>query len=173
MNGKGCRAGIQIEGASEQVDPKFLIAAIGTVGHLFPALAVAEALAPQRLLVVVGNGAEQVGEVFAGALMPGLALVGLYMAYLAVFGSVLSLSAYMYLLREVSASAVGTYAFVNPVIAVLLGWWLYQAASVYAPERWFDPFDPFSVMTCLAQWGIMLTIFVIFNKQIAGSLAPN
>lgn len=48
----------------------------------------------------------------------------LAVAYLAVFGSILSLSAYMYLLRQVSASAVGTYAFVNPVIAVLLGWWL-------------------------------------------------
>lgn len=46
------------------------------------------------------------------------------LAYLAVFGSIISLSAYMFLLREVSASAVGTYAFVNPVIAVLLGWWV-------------------------------------------------
>lgn len=46
----------------------------------------------------------------------------LAVAYLAVFGSILSLSAYMYLLREVRASAVGTYAFVNPVIAVFLGW---------------------------------------------------
>lgn len=44
--------------------------------------------------------------------------------YLAVFGSVISLSAYTYLLREVSASAVGTYAFINPVIAVALGWWI-------------------------------------------------
>jgi drug/metabolite transporter (DMT)-like permease len=49
---------------------------------------------------------------------------GLALGYLAVFGSIISLSAYMFLLREVSASAVGTYAFVNPVIAVLLGWWI-------------------------------------------------
>lgn len=48
----------------------------------------------------------------------------LALVYLSVFGSILSLSAYMFLLREVSASAVGTYAFVNPVIAVLLGWWI-------------------------------------------------
>mgnify|MGYP001827549035 CR=1 FL=1 len=49
---------------------------------------------------------------------------GMALGYLALFGSILSLSAYMYLLREVSASAVGTYAFVNPVIAVILGWWI-------------------------------------------------
>lgn len=48
----------------------------------------------------------------------------LALVYLALFGSIISLSAYMYLLREVPASAVGTYAFVNPVIAVLLGWWI-------------------------------------------------
>jgi drug/metabolite transporter (DMT)-like permease len=49
---------------------------------------------------------------------------GLAVSYLVIFGSVVSLSAYMYLLRQVSASAVGTYAFVNPVIAVFLGWWI-------------------------------------------------
>jgi drug/metabolite transporter (DMT)-like permease len=54
------------------------------------------------------------------------------LGYLAVFGSVIALSAYMYLLREVSASAVGTYAFVNPVIAVLLGWWI--AAEPLTPR---------------------------------------
>ena len=49
---------------------------------------------------------------------------GLAVGYLVIFGSIISLSAYMYLLRQVSASAVGTYAFVNPVIAVFLGWWI-------------------------------------------------
>lgn len=44
------------------------------------------------------------------------------MAYLATFGSVVALGAYQYLLRHVSAAAVGTYAFVNPLIAVVLGW---------------------------------------------------
>jgi drug/metabolite transporter (DMT)-like permease len=42
--------------------------------------------------------------------------------YLATFGSVIALNAYQYLLRHVSAVAVGTYAFVNPLIAVILGW---------------------------------------------------
>ena len=44
--------------------------------------------------------------------------------YLVVFGSVLGYSAYAYALRHASATIVGTYAYVNPVIAVLLGWLL-------------------------------------------------
>ena len=43
-------------------------------------------------------------------------------AYLVVFGSILGYSAYTYALRHTSATIVGTYAYVNPVIAVLLGW---------------------------------------------------
>jgi len=43
-------------------------------------------------------------------------------AYLVVFGSILGYSAYTYALRHASATLVGTYAYVNPVIAVLLGW---------------------------------------------------
>ncbi|HXN64837.1 MAG TPA: EamA family transporter [Candidatus Acidoferrales bacterium] len=46
----------------------------------------------------------------------------LAVAYLAVFGSIIGLSAYTYMLKNASASRVSTYAFVNPVIAVLLGW---------------------------------------------------
>jgi drug/metabolite transporter (DMT)-like permease len=45
-------------------------------------------------------------------------------AYLVIFGSVLGYSAYSYALRHASATIVGTYAYVNPVIAVLLGWLL-------------------------------------------------
>jgi len=44
------------------------------------------------------------------------------MLYLAVLGSIVALSAYVWLLRQVSAPAVATYAFVNPVVAVFLGW---------------------------------------------------
>lgn len=47
-------------------------------------------------------------------------------AYLVVFGSILGYSAYAYALRHASATIVGTYAYVNPVIAVLLGWLLLQ-----------------------------------------------
>lgn len=52
----------------------------------------------------------------------------------------------------------------------LLTWWFYLAATVFAPGEWFNPFNPFSIMTCLAQWGIMLVIFVLFNKRIGRAL---
>jgi drug/metabolite transporter (DMT)-like permease len=44
------------------------------------------------------------------------------LAYLATFGTVVALSAYVWLMRVTSAAAVSTYAFVNPVVAVALGW---------------------------------------------------
>jgi drug/metabolite transporter (DMT)-like permease len=45
----------------------------------------------------------------------------LSVAYLVVFGSLVGFSAYMWLLQRASPTAVGTYAYVNPAIAVLLG----------------------------------------------------
>ncbi|PST82423.1 EamA family transporter [Pedobacter yulinensis] len=45
----------------------------------------------------------------------------LAVAYLAVFGSVLAFSAFMWLLKVRSAAQVSTYAYVNPVVAILLG----------------------------------------------------
>lgn len=48
---------------------------------------------------------------------------GLAVLYLAVFGSVLGFSAYTYLLREVSPARVATYAYINPLVAVFLGWY--------------------------------------------------
>ena len=44
--------------------------------------------------------------------------------YLVVFGSLVGYSAYAYALKHAPATIVGTYAYVNPIIAVLLGWLL-------------------------------------------------
>ena len=41
--------------------------------------------------------------------------------YLIVFGSLIGFSTYMWLLKVASPAAVGTYAYVNPAVAVLLG----------------------------------------------------
>jgi drug/metabolite transporter (DMT)-like permease len=43
-------------------------------------------------------------------------------AYLAIFGSLVSFSAFVWLMHHVSAASVSTYAYVNPLIAMLLGW---------------------------------------------------
>ena len=42
--------------------------------------------------------------------------------YLAVLGSGVGFSAYVYVLKHSAATRVATYAFVNPVVALFLGW---------------------------------------------------
>ncbi|HSC90686.1 MAG TPA: EamA family transporter [Gaiellaceae bacterium] len=68
-------------------------------------------------LLVAGALAGELGEVQAPSWRSALAL-----AYLVVFGSLLAFSAYVWLLRNARVSLVATYAYVNPVVAVLLGW---------------------------------------------------
>lgn len=46
----------------------------------------------------------------------------LSVVYLVIFGSVLGFTAYIWLLRVTTTSRASTYAYVNPVVAVLLGW---------------------------------------------------
>lgn len=42
--------------------------------------------------------------------------------YLVTFGSLVGFTAYVYLLRAVSPAKASTYAYVNPLVAVFLGW---------------------------------------------------
>ncbi len=44
--------------------------------------------------------------------------------YLVVFGSLIGFSAYRFLVERVSATLATTYAYVNPPIALFIGWWL-------------------------------------------------
>jgi drug/metabolite transporter (DMT)-like permease len=44
------------------------------------------------------------------------------LAYLIVAGSIIGFTAYVWLLHHESPTKVGTYAYVNPVVAVLLGY---------------------------------------------------
>lgn len=46
----------------------------------------------------------------------------LALAYLVFFGSIMAYSAFMYIIQYWPIARVSTYAYVNPVIAVLLGW---------------------------------------------------
>jgi len=48
----------------------------------------------------------------------------LALGYLSVFGSIVALSCYSWLLQVSTPARVATYAYVNPVIAVILGVWL-------------------------------------------------
>jgi drug/metabolite transporter (DMT)-like permease len=44
------------------------------------------------------------------------------LAYLAIFGSIIAYSAYVYALAHIRTTNMSLYAYVNPVVAVLLGW---------------------------------------------------
>jgi drug/metabolite transporter (DMT)-like permease len=56
-------------------------------------------------------------DLHAVSLRSALAVV-----YLVVFGSLVAFTAYIWLLRESTPARVSTYAYVNPLVAMLLGW---------------------------------------------------
>jgi drug/metabolite transporter (DMT)-like permease len=70
-------------------------------------------------MLVVGMAVGEVGDVHPSR-FSGDSLLAF--AYLVVIGSLLAFSAYTWLLRNAPVSLVATYAYVNPVIAVFLGW---------------------------------------------------
>jgi drug/metabolite transporter (DMT)-like permease len=56
--------------------------------------------------------------------MPHVAHVWWAWGYLVVFGSLIAFSAYRFVVERVSASLAATYAYVNPPVALFVGWWL-------------------------------------------------
>jgi drug/metabolite transporter (DMT)-like permease len=69
--------------------------------------------------------------------------------YLIFFGSALGFSAYVYILKHSTATRVATYAFVNPVVALFLGWFL--AA------------EPLSLRTALASAVILTAVLLVIT----------
>jgi drug/metabolite transporter (DMT)-like permease len=78
-----------------------------------------EMLAGGAVLAVVSLATGEFGRLDLND-VSGESMLGL--VYLIVFGSWVGFSAYVWLLRNTRTSLVGTYAYVNPVVAVLLGW---------------------------------------------------
>ena len=77
-----------------------------------------EMLAGGALLMAAGLLTGEAGRLdLAGASLKS----GLALGYLVVFGA-LGFTAYIWLLRVTSPALVSTYAYVNPVVAVFLGW---------------------------------------------------
>jgi len=76
-------------------------------------------LAGGALLTLVGTMSGQWGavDVVAMSLKSWLALL-----YLTVFGAIVGFTAYLWILREATLATASTYAYVNPVVAVFLGW---------------------------------------------------
>ena len=78
-----------------------------------------EMLCGGALLLLFGLATGQAGQLSVAA-MSTRSLVAL--AYLVVFGSLVGFTAYIWLLGATTPARVSTYAYVNPVVAVLLGW---------------------------------------------------
>jgi drug/metabolite transporter (DMT)-like permease len=71
------------------------------------------------LMIAIGLAVGEGGELDLAA-VSGRSIAGF--VYLVIGGSLIAFTAYVWLLKNVPISTVTTYAFVNPVVAVLLGW---------------------------------------------------
>lgn len=73
------------------------------------------------------------------------------LAYLIVFGSIIAFTAYVWLIHHESPTKVGTYAYVNPVIAVLLGY--------------FFAGEPLGLRTILGTVFVLVSVVVITTMR--------
>src|SRR6267154_596109 len=121
-------------GGSERVDPRgaavLVVASLAwACGSLYSKhggmpssamLGVAmQSFAGGVILLIVGLFAGEFGRLHLGAISMRSWLA---LGYLIVFGSGIGFSAYIYILQKSTAARVATYAFVNPVVALFLGW---------------------------------------------------
>ena len=78
-----------------------------------------EMLGGGALLLIVGLLSGELSQLdvhrISGASAAGL-------IYLITFGSLIGFTSYIWLLDKVSPARLGTYAYVNPIVAVILGW---------------------------------------------------
>ena len=89
---------------------------------------------------------------------PGKVSRGAWLAllYLIVFGSIVGFTAYVWLIHHESPTKVGTYAYVNPVVAVVLGY--------------FFVGEPLGLRTILGTLFVMVSVVIITTtpKKIPG-----
>lgn len=76
--------------------------------------------------------------------------------YLIVFGSGIGFTAYLYILKNSTAAKVSTYGFVNPVVALFLGWLL--AA------------EPITARTVIAATVILTAVIVVITAPKANAV---
>jgi len=131
-------------GGSGRVDPGgagiLVVASLGwAIGSLYskhggmpssPLLSVAmQGLAGGAVLLLVGLFTGEFRALHHAAVTTRSWLA---LGYLILFGSGIGFSAYIYILQKSTAARVGTYAFVNPVVALFLGWLV--AGEVISPR---------------------------------------
>lgn len=90
---------------------------------------------------------------------PGMVSRGAWLAlvYLIVAGSIIGFTAYVWLIHHESPTKVGTYAYVNPIVAVVVGYFLGGEAL--------------SVRTILGTLFVLLSVVVITTARAKKALA--
>jgi drug/metabolite transporter (DMT)-like permease len=78
--------------------------------------------------------------------------------YLVTIGSWVGFTAYIWLLAHVPAAKAATYAYVNPVIALLLGWWLLD-----------EPITPAIVAGSSI---VVVAVALVTSARVASSFRP-
>lgn len=113
-------------------------------------------LAGGGLLTVVGlvSGEAAGLDLAAVSLRSWLAL-----AYLVVFGSLVAFSAYVWLLRVSTPDRVSTYAYVNPAVALFLGWSLAG--------------EPLTARTLLGSAVILVSVVIVTTRRRGGPAVPD
>jgi drug/metabolite transporter (DMT)-like permease len=145
--------------ANRTIDPlAALVLSGGSLAWAFGTLYAQRAPLPKSPLTTAGL------QLFAGGALMGIASLLfrepsrmhwssislgpiLSMLYLILFGSILAFTAYGWLVRVAPAARVATYAYVNPVVAMLLGW-------LFASER-------LSTRTLIASLVILIGVALI------------
>lgn len=109
-----------------------------------------EMLAGGVALLIIGVVAGEPARVNPHAFSPQSVLA---LIYLIIFGSLIAFSAYVWLLQTTNLALVSTYAYVNPVVAVFLGW-------AFASER-------LTPMTLIAAGVIVGAVVIITTFRTA------
>ena len=71
--------------------------------------------------------------------------------YLTLFGSLIAFTAYVWILQVSTPARVSTYAYVNPVVAVFLGWSLIR--------------EPLGLRTLAAALAIIVAVVIIVTRS--------
>ncbi len=115
-----------------------------------------EMIAGGIMLVIAGLLSGEASRLDLAAVPP---VAWLSFFYLLFFGSIITFSAYIWLLQNVDASKVSSYSYINPVIAVFLGWLILS--------------EPVTATTIVAVAIIIVAVILITTRQPMPAASEN
>lgn len=80
------------------------------------------------------------------------------MLYLTIVGSIVALTAYVWLLKNVQAAKVATYTYVNPIIALVLGWLVLS--------------EPITLQILISVVVIIFAVILITSRKTEKKMSP-